>query len=299
MTIQFPDRSNHDGQLPAAGLVALVAKATESTNFYDSTYDWNRSRATALGIPFCAYHFLHNHDVPAQAAWAFQHVGSTPLMLDWETTTSGEKPDIAAATAFIGAYRALGGVLHLAYLPRWYWQQIGSPDLRPLAAMGISIVSSNYTSYSDTGPGWAPYGGVTPAIWQYSGTPDWNAYRGTPEQLRALFNGTPPPQPQEDSMQVIIRSRQTGWVGVADFIHRRHIASIQEWKTLEARLGATLDVDEAQLDWYGVDVQAPGEPLVLTDEVKAEITAAAKAGAPTHDELVAAAEEGANRAEDS
>ena len=56
----------------------------------------------------------------------------------------------------------------LLYLPQWYWQQIGSPDLRPFGASGVHLVSSNYTSYSDNGPGWAPYGGVTPLVWQYT-----------------------------------------------------------------------------------------------------------------------------------
>jgi hypothetical protein len=82
-------------------------------------------------------------------------------------------------------------------LPHWYYQEIGSPDLTPLADAGLSLVSSNYTAYSDTGPGWAGYGGMTPVVWQYTDSQpyggqsvDFNAYLGTIEEFQALIGGT-------------------------------------------------------------------------------------------------------------
>jgi hypothetical protein len=68
---------------------------------------------------------------------------------------------VADCLAFANALRGLGGVCTLVYLPRWYWQgTLGSADLTPLAAAGLHLVSSNYTRYSDDGPGWEPYGGM-------------------------------------------------------------------------------------------------------------------------------------------
>jgi hypothetical protein len=74
-------------------------------------------------------------------------------MLDWETTT-GSSPTVSDAVAFIDEFRKLGGTCNLAYLPKWYWQQIGSPSLQPVIDRKISLVSSDYlaSGYSDTGP---------------------------------------------------------------------------------------------------------------------------------------------------
>jgi len=55
------------------------------------------------------------------------------------------------------------------------------------------LVSSDYTGYSDNGPGWAAYGGMTPVIWQYTSSAalngvsnvDMNAYQGTLADFQA------------------------------------------------------------------------------------------------------------------
>lgn len=92
------------------------------------------------------------------------------------------KPGLALAEEFITAYRKLGGVCHDVYLPHWYWQVLGSPSLTGLAKMGVWLTSSQYTTYSHSGPGWAGYGGLVPQVWQYSdngpGGFDYNAFRG-------------------------------------------------------------------------------------------------------------------------
>ena len=111
-------------------------------------------------------------------------------MLDMETENLDgftSEPSVTDAANFVSRYRAIGGVIYLLYLPRWYWASLGSPSLTPLIELGLLLVSSNYTSYSDSGPGWASYGGMTPVIWQYTDNAtlngvnpvDFNAYRGT------------------------------------------------------------------------------------------------------------------------
>jgi GH25 family lysozyme M1 (1,4-beta-N-acetylmuramidase) len=205
VTIHFPDLSHYPDANPAASgtqtldlhdVVALVTKATEGTSYVDPTYAIYRDRAKARGIPFAAYHWIHATDIPGQARHAFSVVGpSVPLMIDDEDTTDGLS--VSRTLAFVAAYRALGGTVTLEYLPHWFWQQNGSPDLRPLAKAGLALISSNYTTYSDSGPGWAPYGGVTPTIWQYTSSAkldgaakvDMNAFKGSIEQLRAIFTG--------------------------------------------------------------------------------------------------------------
>lgn len=95
------------------------------------------------------------------------------------------KPGIKLACAIIDAHRKLGGIMNVLYLPHWYWQVLGSPSLQPFIDRHMILVSSDYTAYSDKGPGWQPYGGMTPTVWQYSDSvnfngaaTDFNAYRG-------------------------------------------------------------------------------------------------------------------------
>jgi hypothetical protein len=51
----------------------------------------------------------------------------------------------------------------------------------------MMLVSSDYTTYNDLGPGWASYGGMTPLVWQYTSSAslngrspvDFNAFKGS------------------------------------------------------------------------------------------------------------------------
>lgn len=192
MTIHFPDVSNWQAGLSLDGAVACIAKASEGTGYRDPYYVDFRSQAERLGIPFAAYHWISTADIDSQARFAYGIVGSdTPMMWDCEDDGS----TVERILAITEAYRKLGGIATLVYLPKWWWSgHLGSPDLRPLHDAGLSLISSHYTTYSDNGPGWNPYGGVTPSIWQYTSSKpfngmniDFNAFKGTVEQLAALW----------------------------------------------------------------------------------------------------------------
>jgi len=197
MTITFPDISNYEAGISLTGVPAVLIKATEGTTYTSPDYARAAASARALGIPWAAYHFLHHNSDPAAQARHYRAVaGDAPCMLDVETAGDGTKATVADCLTFADALSALGGRVRLAYFPHWYWQELGSPSLVALAQAGMALVSSQYTTYSDTGPGWNPYGGVAPLIWQYTDahslngySVDYNAYRGTVEQLRTLLNG--------------------------------------------------------------------------------------------------------------
>lgn len=193
MTIFFPDISSYEaGMAIQPGTVAVVAKATEGTYYRDSQYATFKAQAAQAGAVFSAYHFLKAGNGAAQADYCHAIVGDTPVMLDVETEGTS-KPTVADCLAFITRMRALGGRVWGAYFPRWYWEQVGGN----LASLGVAIVASGYPGhYSDTGPNWLPYGGVSPAIWQYTNAQpyggqhvDFNAFRGTVPQLAALIGG--------------------------------------------------------------------------------------------------------------
>jgi hypothetical protein len=211
VTIAYPDVSNHEGSMllqPAT--VAACAKASEGTGYTDPFYGHYKAEAGRVGALFFAYHFLHAGNGAAQADHCFSVTGpGVNVMIDHEPTKLPDgtlsQPTVQDALDFAVRYRARGGLCTLAYLPHWYWANpigspaggMGSPSLTPLAAAGLSLISSNYTGYSDTGPGWAPYGGLSPVIWQYTDalpysgqSVDFNAYRGTVADLQALLGYT-------------------------------------------------------------------------------------------------------------
>jgi Glycosyl hydrolases family 25/Putative peptidoglycan binding domain len=189
MTIFYPDVASFQAGVSFSGVPIAMVKATEGTNYTNPDYGPAKIRAQEAGAFFCAYHFLQAGNGAGQADHAFSVVGSTPLMLDMETETLNgitSRPSVADAVNFVSRYRAQGGVINLLYLPRWYWASLGSPSLAPVIELGLLLVSSNYTSYSDSGPGWESYGGMVPVIWQYTDDAtlhgvngvDFNAYRG-------------------------------------------------------------------------------------------------------------------------
>ena len=213
MTIFGCDISGYEQGLDLARLndaPFVLAKTTEGTYYTDADYDGWRRQAEAARKLFCWYHFLSGEDAHAQAAHTLAHVGdpTLPGMLDVELE-GAFRPTLAQVLAYVDAAHAAGLNLRLAYLPHWYWQQMGSPDLTPLADRGIRLVSSEYPGGSgsaaslypgDGAAGWQPYGNVTPLLYQFTDaaadggmTVDMNAYRGAVQQLAAELGSTTHP----------------------------------------------------------------------------------------------------------
>ncbi len=192
MTIFYYDVYAGDGQIQVpSDATAIVAKATEGTYYRDAEYSWFKQQAANRNLPFSGYHFLNGNDnIAAQAQYYFNFAGTTPCMVDVEPESQANSyPTVDQTVAFIEALHGLGGRVWSVYFPAWYLNQVGG-DLSRVTALGAVIVSSNYTNYSDNGPGWQPYGGATPTIWQFTSTPlDKNAFKGTPAELAALIDG--------------------------------------------------------------------------------------------------------------
>jgi hypothetical protein len=217
VTIYGPDISSYQNGLDLSQLSAasfVIAKTTEGTYYTDSGYQGWRQQAARLGKPFVWYHFLSGEDSHAQVAHTAANVGdaSLPGMLDVEPAGSFS-PSMAQVLGYVDAAASAGLHMRLIYLPRWYWQQMGSPDLTPLASRGLALVASAYPGGSgspqqlypgDSAAGWQSYGGLTPLLYQYTnqaldgGKPlDYNAFRGTLSDLLTSLGantmGTIPP----------------------------------------------------------------------------------------------------------
>ena len=188
MTIFYLDIASFQAGIDLAGALAVSAKATQGTGYVNPYFAAFVAEGAKHGAFVFAYHFLEHGNAAAQAAACYKVVGKMPLMLDFEPAST--RPTLADATTFVDAYRKLGGICWLVYLPKWYWSQspINSASLAPLASRGLLLVSSSYSTYTDasSGAGWQPYGGMTPIAWQYADAisfngklVDFNAYRGT------------------------------------------------------------------------------------------------------------------------
>ncbi len=196
MTLFYPDIASYQAGIDLSGAPAVSAKATEGTGYTNPYFGSFKAEAAKHSTYFFAYHFLTHGNGAAQADYAYAVVGRIPLMLDFEP--SGTSPTVADAEAFIDRYRARGGIVYFLYLPQWYWVRLGSPSLRPFADRKMLLVSSHYgDGYTDanSGAGWQPYGGMTPTVWQFTSSKlfngmaiDFNAYRGTLTQFKALVS---------------------------------------------------------------------------------------------------------------
>jgi hypothetical protein len=212
VTVFLADISSYEHGLSIADLhdcAGVLAKCSEGTYYSDADYDGWRRQTAALGKIFVAYDFVKdNETADAQAAWIADHIAdkTLPLMLDVETEGTS-KPNFGQVVALIKACRARGLRPKLVYLPYWYWQQIGSPDMSVLNTLGVGLISSSYPNLTiaaagqvyaadggDKGKGWNSYGGVAPMLWQFSDrildggkAMDMNAYRGTAAQLAAFL----------------------------------------------------------------------------------------------------------------
>lgn len=214
-TVFGPDISSYQSGLDLSRLSDasfVIAKATEGTYFRDPDYDGWRLEAASLGKLFAFYHFLSGQDARAQAAFTLEHVGNPTLpgMLDVEPAGS-YRPSLSQALAYIDTAHAAGLNLRLMYLPRWYWEEMGSPSLSGLKDRGVALVASSYPGGTgsptalypgDGASGWQSYGGLTPLLLQFTDRAsdggyslDYNAARLTLPQLAAFLHSPMPSVP--------------------------------------------------------------------------------------------------------
>jgi len=198
------DISNHQGdmnltQVKAEGFDFIWCKVSEGADYRDPYWPQNYNRARAAGLILAGYHYVRAGDPAAQARTFVSHLGDTsvPAMLDFEDGSG----DITQFWAVKAEIEKLGVRVALSYIPDWYWERIGRPDLSKVPGLISSeyVTGSGYASvlYPGNQSGfWKAYGGRTPAVLPFTDralvagkSVDANAFRGTPAQLRALLAG--------------------------------------------------------------------------------------------------------------
>ncbi len=188
------DVSNHQTSFDFTGWDFAILKASEGSGFKDRMFPTHLANARRVGAVVAAYHYVRTDPADYQVGNIEAMVPKdVPVILDVE---DGAGADPNLWRQLITELRERGYSVPLIYLPRWYWNKIGQPDLsgfpplwqswypdyvaRP-REVGISMVPAS---------AWAPMDGIPVAIMQFTSSPfDQNYYGGTKEQLLSLLGG--------------------------------------------------------------------------------------------------------------
>lgn len=211
------DLSHHNdvtdfAAIKAAGIYAVIHKATEGSDYIDPTFQARRDAARAAGLLFGAYHFLRPGDMEQQAAF-FLSVAyddddvSTQFCADHED--SGVSLD--DLKTFLAAVRDETRLIPALYSGNVIKEQLGSAADTELAQYPLWL--AQYTE------------GLAPPTWPYATWPDWwlwqytdqgsiagvsnavdfDSFDGSPEQLAASWAQLVPSVPLVAPIDIAMR----------------------------------------------------------------------------------------------
>jgi lysozyme len=173
----------------AAGLQAVILKATEGVSGVDPAFATNRAAARTVGVPTGAYHFIVGGDGAAQAAHFLSVAQPGDLLaLDFEENPFGLSATYADAAAFIGAL-PVTPVLYCG----GYLKGLGAA---PAGLTACPLWLSEFGPTPRLPVGWADW-----TLWQYSdgtvnappdpvpgiGACDRDRFNGTADELAAFW----------------------------------------------------------------------------------------------------------------
>jgi GH25 family lysozyme M1 (1,4-beta-N-acetylmuramidase) len=202
------DISHHQGlalnlaQCRRDGIEFVFLKSSEGASFVDSAFKGNLAEARNAGLLVGAYHYVRsNASAAAQVANVRQVVPlDVPVIPDVEANSGG----VPLVREFVDRLRAAGYTVPISYIPRWYWQQIGSPSLAGLPPLwssrypdnAIGLLADEWSRVPASY--WGGYGGLDVAVLQFTSSAriaghaplDANAFRGTRDELATLLGHT-------------------------------------------------------------------------------------------------------------
>ena len=277
------------------GIEFVFLKATEGSTFVDSEFKANLAEARNAGQLVAAYHYLRaSAPASAQVAHILNHVPrDVPVIPDVEANSGS----IGLTREFVKRLKDAGYRVPLLYLPRWYWQQIGSPPLVGLPPLWSSrypdnVVGTIADEWSDVPAHyWNGYGGLDVAVLQFTSSAaiaghqplDANAYRGTREDLAVLLGYTTTREELSVKNLILAQEAASPRVWVGDGLTRRHVADPAELEGLQYWIGvkggdATIQQNWVDLRVLGADVA--GMVGQLTDDEKNVLAAVRALPAP-------------------
>ena len=181
----------------AAGIAAVILKATQGSGFVDPTFAPRLADARAAGMLVGAYHFMDGTSPIEQMAHFLSVVGNTNdvlLALDFEAYEASQASVMQAASA-INAVKAVTGRFPVLYTNRY---MLSAPN--PILSQ-CSLWLAEYGSSPVCPPGWSEW-----QLWQYTdgqigsdpkpvtgiGPCDRSRFAGTLNQMIAWWPGAEP-----------------------------------------------------------------------------------------------------------
>jgi len=215
------DLSNWQAGISLAGVARegftfAICKITQGDDYRSPEWPRQRDEARAAGLVLAGYHYVDQSDPMQQALNCRAHIGDTSLAVALDLEKGGG--DIRNYRAVLDAFRRAGLRVALSYIPRWYWQEIGSPPIADLPPLWSSRYPSTDKAYASQlyqaveraggslSKYWQGYGGNTVRILQFASTAqvqgrdvDANAFLGSPAELVELIgpggSAVPPTEP--------------------------------------------------------------------------------------------------------
>lgn len=218
----FPDFD----QVAAAGVIAMIHKATEGTSYVDPNRGINCKNAMDAGIAIATYHWIKPGNAEAQMQFyldTIDPVEGERVVIDYEEDGC-DLDDLHRAVEFLASDpRGLQITVYSGHLLK---EQLNG-DSDELLAAETDLWLAQYTSGT---PSWSTGTYPTYTLWQYSENGeidgindsyvDLNRFNGSDEELLAWISPSghapePPEPPQpETSVQVAITAPQDVQVNV-------------------------------------------------------------------------------------
>jgi lysozyme len=179
----------------AAGIAAVILKATQGTGFVDPTFLSRVAEAKASGLLVGAFHFLDGSNPAEQVAHfltvAKSEGGVSWLAIDWEPYPASQASVMQAATA-VASVHAATGMWPIAYMSRF---MLSAPNA---TLSKCPLWLAEYGSNPICPPGFSQW-----KLWQHTdgrvgsaavpvpgiGPCDRSKFAGTVDQLRAWWPG--------------------------------------------------------------------------------------------------------------
>jgi lysozyme len=177
-------------QVKAAGVVGVIFKATEGTNYEDPTCKPQFAAALKAGLACCTYHFLHHGSVSQQMSFYWNTIQpqiGERMVIDYEDASCTLDDLHSAVTWLMSESQDTNKDIQITvYSGNLLKEQLGD-SYDSLLALNTDLWLAQYTSGT---PSWPK--GTYPiyTLWQYSesgsvpgleGNVDTNTFNGSPE----------------------------------------------------------------------------------------------------------------------
>jgi lysozyme len=198
----------------ASGLIGVIHKATQGTNFFDDKYTEREADARVIDLCWSSYHFLEHGDPQAQMEWYLEcarPLAGERVCIDFEENPNGPDATLDDLRGAISAVRSLDPSLQITvYGGSLLKELLGTAYDETLASTSLWVAQ-----YRDTDPVWPTGTWKTWSLHQYSdgsvggyprslaglGAPhDCNRFNGSRSQCEKWFG------PAEQSKPIIIPS---------------------------------------------------------------------------------------------